>query len=77
MIFFTWQHWDVLDELSYQYYEIVLTNRVGPFEEGEAFELAVMNYGEEPYMLLQRNGLEWKFALSLTVGDLVDGPDNS
>jgi len=75
---FTWQQWDDIAEGVYQYYIIELVRRVGCFGEGECFERAVMDYSsEEPSMTLHRNGLEWKFPLSLTVGDMVRGPDNS
>lgn len=67
----------MLDECIFQYTDVMLTQRVGCFREGECFECAIMNYGEKSTMTLQRNGIEWVFPLILTVGDLIHGPDNS
>lgn len=75
--FFTWEHWDVLDEMSFMFNGVTLTSRVGCFGEGEHFETAIMNFDDEPYLSFQRNNLEWKFPLSLTVGDMIHGPDHN
>lgn len=41
---FTWQVFDIVDTLCFQFYDIVLVRNIGKFEKGTEFDNAVLDF---------------------------------
>ena len=53
---FTWESLDIIDEMSFQYYDCTLETRIGEFEAGEKIPTIAMNYDSAILQLLNKNG---------------------
>jgi hypothetical protein len=68
---FSWEAWDMLDTMSFVFYDVVLVRKIGNFEAGTKFSSAVINYEDGRLVLYTDDSgkNEVTFNLSLNVSE--------
>jgi len=61
---------DYITDMGFQFYDITLKVDVGNFNKGEKFPEAFLDF-DNGILALFRGGKEWKFKLTLGVGDEI------
>jgi len=67
---------DDVDTLVNQYYNVSLNRDIGNFKKGNTFDVAVLNY-QEGVLILQCDGDEWIYPLTLHIGDRIHAIKNN
>jgi len=62
--------WDDVGDNALQFYDVTLIIDIGNFSKGDKFSEACVDY-DSGLLTLYRDGSEWKFKLTLGVGDEV------
>lgn len=73
---FTWKHWDEVETMSLQFYDVELKVQIGEFPVGTKFGCAVFDCNANLLQLFdEKKRLCYEFPLTVSVGPLSNTVD--